>query len=94
MIYQILFCSQEPIHISGHNPKSSKVGEDESHELGLVVPCLRTCRQVYWEAVSILYGNNTWLITRPRDLHDQIYHQIQYAPTWMRGIGSNFDLIK
>lgn len=96
MIFQILFCfhSQGPIFISEHNPNSTQVDEDKGHPLWSVAPCLRTCLQIYWESVPILYGENTYFVTRPQDLHDQDYHQLQWASTWIRNIGSNFDMLR
>jgi hypothetical protein len=95
MIYAFAFTTKEPIPLSEKDPKSSEISSIESHELGLVVPFLRTCRQVYWEATPILYGDNTWLFTRPPDVCDKDYHQMQWAPKWMMvTIGSNLDFIK
>tara|TARA_R110002003_G_scaffold279_8_gene18081 strand:+ start:10527 stop:12452 length:1926 start_codon:yes stop_codon:yes gene_type:complete len=62
---------------------------------------LKSCRQLYHETVGILYGSNTFLLTRMRSRHDRSkynndssYHQLNHASVWFRNIGTQFGLLR
>ncbi|KAH7080003.1 hypothetical protein BKA63DRAFT_590269 [Paraphoma chrysanthemicola] len=78
-------------------------GADSHFIHNFPVALLRTCRQVYHEAVGILYGTNTFCFSRALHRHghtrfdqlsrsnlydDEAYHPLKYAPQWLSGIGS------
>ncbi|KAH6642901.1 hypothetical protein C7974DRAFT_351893 [Boeremia exigua] len=73
-----------------------------NHGLGGGLPLLLSCRQVYHESVGVLYGSNTFIITRALPCHDEYlnssgcneFNQINYAPVWLSGIGSQIDLLR
>ncbi|KAI4957885.1 hypothetical protein J4E86_005025 [Alternaria arbusti] len=51
------------------------------------VGLLLSCRQVYHESVSILYGQNTFFFSRFLD------QQMHFTCTWLSNIGSNYQLL-
>ncbi|KAK7186897.1 hypothetical protein DPSP01_007085 [Paraphaeosphaeria sporulosa] len=89
MIYQILFSAEEPITLA-----ERQFDENEKHKLHPVMPCLRTYRQIYSEAISILYIDNTWMFTRPSNFCDQDCHPTDCISTWIEEVESNMNLIK
>jgi hypothetical protein len=50
-----------------------EIGQDRDfiHDFQLVTPFLLTCRQVYSETVGYLYGQNTFVFSRPLYRHDE-----------------------
>ncbi|KAI4644648.1 uncharacterized protein J4E79_011085 [Alternaria viburni] len=63
-IYDILFYVPRGIRMQHgyYNP----VLEDQQlrEDLATGLPLLSTCRQIYWEAGTILFSNNTWILSR------------------------------
>jgi hypothetical protein len=65
---------------------------------------LGSCRQLYHEAADILYGNNAFIFSRTPSRHnvshmqdsedDCVYHQMRYASTWLRSVGTQRQLLK
>ncbi|KAG9187999.1 hypothetical protein G6011_01922 [Alternaria panax] len=61
---------------------------------------LLTCRQIYHEATGVLYGKNSFVISRVNNQHDydefyelhqrdqRSYFQTAYAGAWLTGLGS------
>jgi hypothetical protein len=61
--------------------------EDFRHCLNGCTGILLSCRQVYHEAVGILYGDNTFLFSRA------LRNQLASACTWLTSIGSHYQLL-
>jgi hypothetical protein len=61
--------------------------EDFRHRLNGCAGILLSCRQVYHEAVGILYGDNTFLFSRA------LHNQLASACTWLTSIGSHYQLL-
>ena len=65
-----------------------------SHALGL----LASCRQVYQESAGVLYGNNTFEVSRIRTRddysYDSIYDQLDHTPVRLRSLGTQYGLLK
>jgi hypothetical protein len=86
----------------------SRIGADDefAHDLHFGLPLLLVCRQIYHEAASVLYGDNTFIFSRALNRHDnsynmfyadfdgEAYHQFAYASTWLSNIGSQFGMLK
>ena len=51
------------------------------------VRLLLSCRQIYHEAVGILYGENTFMFSRG------LFSQMDYICTWLASIGSHYQLL-
>ena len=71
------------------------------------LPILLCCRQMYHEGASVLYGQNTFVISRALHRHDHSfeglgeeadydsnYNQLKYAPYWLSSIGSQIHLLR
>jgi hypothetical protein len=64
------------------------------HCFGECIGLLQSCRQVYHEAVGILYSRNTFLFSPVLDQEDSDeYDQTKSAAAWMISIGSHFRLL-
>jgi hypothetical protein len=75
------------------------------HGVELVTPFLLTCRQVYSEAIGYLYGQNTFVFSRPLYRHDETdeenlcrydiyaYLPLVYAAQWLNSLGSQLCLL-
>ncbi|CAN9172883.1 unnamed protein product [Alternaria alternata] len=75
------------------------------HDLQTVTPALLVCRQVYAEAVGYLYGNNTFMFSRPLYRHDcdngdddvehndKSYFVTNYVAQWLQSLGSQLKLL-
>ncbi|KAI4680341.1 uncharacterized protein J4E84_007989 [Alternaria hordeiaustralica] len=61
--------------------------EDFHHDFDGYVGLLLSCRQVYHEAVGILYGGNTFLFSRALTNH------LKSACGWLTDIGSHYQLL-
>jgi len=61
--------------------------EDFGHDLSGYVGLLLSCRQVYHEAVGILYGQNTFLFSQ------FLQNQTRSICTWLASIGSHYRLL-
>ncbi|CAN9315448.1 unnamed protein product [Alternaria sp. RS040] len=82
-----------------------KQGQFFLHDLQTVTPALVVCRQVYAEAVGHLYGNNTFMFSRPLYRHDcgnggddvehnnESYFVTNYVAQWLQGLGSQLKLL-
>jgi hypothetical protein len=89
-----------------HTTFEAEIGRDEEfrHNLANSMPLLRSCRQIFHEAVGMLYGQNTFIISRALGRHDcneddddidhRAYHQFTYAPIWLSSIGSQIMFVK
>ena len=72
------------------------------HHFQYGLSLLLSCRQVYHEAIGILYGANTFLFSRVQNRHNKddrwhqgsSYSQLSYAPKWLSSIGSHFALVR
>ena len=74
------------------------------HYYSLGLGLLLSCRQLYHEAVGILYGDNIFIVSRvlSRHNHDDLiqgnsanaYHQFNYAPLWLRKLGTQTGMIR
>lgn len=88
--------------------KAALVAEKQTfrHGLGTAPALLSTCRQIYHECVSLVYGENLFVISRSSlrcDEGSRIYshlkftpgyHQVLFAPRWLRSIGTNIYTLK
>jgi hypothetical protein len=86
----------------------SSIGADDefAHGLHFGLPLLLACRQIYHEAASVFYGDNTFIFSRVLNRHDDsynpyyrgfdgdAYNQFAYASTWLSNIGSQFGMLK
>ena len=92
-------------HIAQLEPRSNSNATEEEqlkafdHRLDEGFGLLKSCRQVYHEASSVLYGHNSFLITRVLSRHDCIdddfsYYQLHYAPIWVRALGTQSSLLR
>ncbi|KAH7086589.1 hypothetical protein FB567DRAFT_593518 [Paraphoma chrysanthemicola] len=92
--------------VSGHNSyhEENEVNEvQQSLEDTMKAPCayhevfpvalLRSCRQVYREAVGVLYGRNSFLIRGPSHRHNPADHHLNTTVAWIRSLGSLIPLI-
>jgi hypothetical protein len=81
--------------------KSLPLSEEElrslrepSHDIGSCVPFLRSCRQIYFEAVGILYSANSFLISANLHQHNEKMNQISTAADFLVSLGTQLDLLK
>ncbi|KAF1955316.1 hypothetical protein CC80DRAFT_564825 [Byssothecium circinans] len=69
------------------------------HGLGAAMGLLQGCRQIYAEASSVLYSNNTFVFSRvglwssSNDYRSE-YNQFWYSAQWLASIGSRLPLLK
>lgn len=93
-----------------HERYEAEVGVDAEFrdDLSLSLPLLWTCRQIYHEGAGVLYGCNTFVITRALDRHDNDvdglhydetedwahYCQLSYVSTWLSCLGSQAALLR
>ncbi|KAF2246650.1 hypothetical protein BU26DRAFT_567002 [Trematosphaeria pertusa] len=68
--------------------------ERASDSIGHAIPFLRSCRQIYTEAVVILYSGNNFLVSVPFHVHNQEMSQIQWSVSWLEEMGTNLDLLR
>ena len=72
------------------------------HGLSSAFGLLKSCRQIYHESAGVLYGHNTFTLSRVSTRHDlsdfygsedheESYHQLRYAPKWLRSLGSQYN---
>ena len=77
------------------------------HDFQTVTPALLLCRQVYAEAAGYLYGNNTFMFSRPLYCHDSrgydeedaeydddSYFVTNYVAQWLQNLGSQLKFLK
>lgn len=62
-------------------------------DVRLPMSLLRTCRQVYHEAASILYGRQKIRITVAPHRHNGSFRQLRTAVRWLQSIGSQYKLL-
>jgi hypothetical protein len=65
-----------------------------SHDIGPCLPLLRSCRQIYFEAVGILYGANSFLVSANPYQHNKTMTQIYTAANFLTSLGSQLHLLK
>jgi hypothetical protein len=63
-----------------------------SHDIGPSVAVLRTCRQMYHEAVGILYGANSFLVSSSLVTHNLHMDQFWTAQWFLRSLGTQLVL--
>ncbi|KAI8933698.1 hypothetical protein NX059_009416 [Plenodomus lindquistii] len=81
----------------GFCDKMFRDGQDFRHTLHEGLGVLLTCRQVYHEAASVLYGLNVFVFSRVSGLHDidfEKYDQLLHVSKWLSNIGSQANLLK
>jgi hypothetical protein len=92
MIYEFLFVQEEPVEII---PGYSRpiAGSSRATRLSLArgVVFLRTCRQIYHEAVGILYSRNRFAMLS-RDRYRRFFED-WFFETWSRTIASQTHLV-
>ncbi|KAF1349485.1 hypothetical protein EJ07DRAFT_184458 [Lizonia empirigonia] len=100
-IYDILFGFEDPIAFLGHRERSrlkrNNVRVDKlPKDLKNYVALLRTCRQVYCEAGSILYGSNEFRLAHAHSvLHDRNLNYILHATArWLESIKHRIPLLR
>jgi len=76
------------------------------NEALLGIGLLKSCRQMYHETVSVLYSENTFVVSRVRDRvsseirktceigNRRAYHQLSYTPKWLASLGSQVRRLK
>ena len=64
------------------------------HAIGPCVAMLRTCRQIYHEAVGVLYRSNTILVSAEPQRHKKTMSQIKTAERLMHLLGSQLVLVR
>lgn len=76
------------------------------HGFGPAKVLLSTCREVYHECAPLLYSENDFVITRSSFRCDEgsskgeelqysgDYHQVSFAPRWLRSIGANIHALR
>ncbi|KAH6642939.1 hypothetical protein C7974DRAFT_447774 [Boeremia exigua] len=67
--------------------------DKKTHDLNHAILLLRVCRQIYHEAVGVLYSDNTFCVTVPEHRHNWITSQISTASGFLQSIGSQFSFI-
>lgn len=100
-IYDIIFKFADPIAFLGHRERShlirNNVIVDELPKgLKNYVPLIRTCRQIYCEAGSILYGSNEFRLAHAHSLlHDRNLNYILHATArWLESIEHRIPLLR
>lgn len=84
----------------------AKVGTSTefAQDMHLGLPLLLTCRQIYHEAASLLYGHNEFIFSRTIHEHDRApfvmfpepeqYSQFLYAPKWLDDLGTQAQFLR
>jgi hypothetical protein len=107
MVYDVLYKHNGPIVLFDEKsieeddeslPRAEWDSEAEYfHEyrrsLHSAMPFLLSCRQIYHEAVRVLYGANTFTFAWPRNLHNSESEQVPWAGSWLHSIGSHFNYL-
>jgi hypothetical protein len=65
-----------------------------SHDVVPGINMLRTCRQVYHEAVGILYSSNSFTISVDLHRHNRTMQQLDTAANFVHRLGSQAALLK
>jgi hypothetical protein len=65
-----------------------------SHDMRSCVPLLRSCRQIYFEAVGLLYSANSFIISVNPYQHNPQMTQISTAAIFLTSLRSQLDLLK
>ncbi|KAF3002597.1 hypothetical protein E8E13_008470 [Curvularia kusanoi] len=65
----------------------------KTHDFDNGISLLRTCRQIYWESIRVLYGSNTFCVTVPEHLHNSDGAQMTTAANFIQSIGTHAFLI-
>jgi hypothetical protein len=55
---------------------------------------LRTCRQLYWEAASVLCSNNTFLFSKSKTSHANNFGQLPMAVRFSTNIGFSLQFLR
>jgi hypothetical protein len=63
-------------------------------DCSLPVALLGICRQIYYEAASMLYGKNAFLVSVALHRHNSHHRQVQTAAQWLLSIGSQTKLLR
>jgi hypothetical protein len=68
--------------------------EQIRHNLAQSMALLQTCRQIYRESAGVLYGSNTFYLSRLLDIDDNEHHKLhEYAPKLLSSMGSQYSLL-
>ncbi|EDU47680.1 hypothetical protein PtrSN002B_003116 [Pyrenophora tritici-repentis] len=68
--------------------------EDFRHGFGEGIALLRSCKQIYHEAASFLYGSNSFLFTNAlNQLRSDLYNPQKSADKWLTDIGSQYSML-
>jgi hypothetical protein len=65
----------------------------KTHDFDQGINLLRTCRQVYWEAIGALYSGNSFCVTVAEHRHNVELDQILTAADFIQSIGNHILLI-
>jgi hypothetical protein len=65
----------------------------KTHDLDQGINLLRTCRQIYWEAIRTLYTTNSFCVTASKHRHNWDVFQIRTAADFVESIGTHMLLI-
>ncbi|KAI8933729.1 hypothetical protein NX059_009445 [Plenodomus lindquistii] len=60
----------------------------------LPVAFLQTCHQIYDEAATVLYGENTFIVSVARHRHNPALRQLRTIVRWIESMGSHYKLLK
>ena len=63
------------------------------HDFDQGINLLRTCRQIYWEAIGTLYSANSFCVTSPQHRHNWTLLQIKTVADFIESIGTHISLI-
>jgi hypothetical protein len=55
---------------------------------------LRACRQLYWEAASVLYSNNTFLFSKSSTSHASLFGQLPMAVRYSNDLGFGLQFLR
>lgn len=78
--------------------------QEFKHGLGVGLSLLLSCCQVYHECAGVLYGSNTFVVSRTFHRHDKPsdpdldydegYDQFEYVPVWLSRLGNQINLVR
>ncbi|KAF1954611.1 hypothetical protein CC80DRAFT_567200 [Byssothecium circinans] len=96
-VYKLLFLDDEPLVVmepQDHRNFGIDATPPATKFLSPSIGLLRTCRQVYHEAIGVLYSGNSFHVTAPPYSHNIYASQIWYTVNWLEGIGRNLKLVR
>lgn len=94
-IYELLFTRENTVLLHNARDYSADTRPLANGEADLKRFDHGLCRQVYHEAVGVLYGQNSFTVSRLRTVHDfpeysenDTYNQTHFVPIWLQSLGS------